>query len=171
MSIGSWAVIDYRIQRESAADLLGEIRWPYARPVEEGLREALASGTSTIGDIATTPPSADLSAADVTAFFELRASPQPEINTQIAAAAAYLRTTELPTWRLSRLSLILSIQQLLARAVDFCRTHTPPSPPPSQTPRRSPPPPAPQGPPPLHSSPEVSGPPPPFPPRPPRWPI
>jgi cytosine/adenosine deaminase-related metal-dependent hydrolase len=84
-------VIDYRQRVQSDPDRLADLRWPYARPVEEGLREGVSSGTTAIGEIAGAPPQTDFSMADVTAFLELRGPRSVDVEPQLGAAAAFLR--------------------------------------------------------------------------------
>jgi cytosine/adenosine deaminase-related metal-dependent hydrolase len=84
-------VIDYRQRVQSDPDRLADLRWPYARPVEEGLRESISSGTTAIGEIAAAPPQSDFSKADVTAFLELRGPREVDVDEQLGIADSFLR--------------------------------------------------------------------------------
>jgi cytosine/adenosine deaminase-related metal-dependent hydrolase len=84
------AVIDYRQRLRTEPERLGDLRWPYARPVEEGLQEAISSGTIAIGDIAAIPPQGELGPVDLTAFLEVRAPRATDVEAQMGAAATFL---------------------------------------------------------------------------------
>jgi cytosine/adenosine deaminase-related metal-dependent hydrolase len=119
-------VIDYRQRLQSDPGQLADLRWPYARPVEEGLREALSGGTTAIGEIAAAPPQADFSKADVTAFLELRGPRSVDVEPQLGAAAAYLRLPFGYRQGLSPHAPYTVHASLLAGAVALCRSRNVP---------------------------------------------
>jgi cytosine/adenosine deaminase-related metal-dependent hydrolase len=120
------AVIEYRHLVQAEPDRLSDLRWPYARPVEEGLREAVSAGTIAIGEITAVRPQAELSGIDVTAFLELRGPRGEDADEQLGAAAAFLRLPFEYRQGLSPHAPYTVHPTLLERAIDLCRNRNVP---------------------------------------------